>query len=150
LGGWIGGIDCFMNLHVLIPFHAENCSLNGILILPSVEFCGGQLFWLQRECMCCMGFLQAVMQKVAFAISGTYVSGISYSVNGLAWGRFCIIFVFICDEGILLARNIDCWSRSTLAVHCGWGDSRSLHWGRPCRPDVRAKYAESKPSVPWA
>jgi len=73
--------------------------------------------------------------KSCFCYLGTYLSGISHSVNGLAWGRFCIIFFFsfffLGDEGILLARNIEGWSRSTLAVHCGWGDSRSLHWGRP-------------------
>jgi len=102
-----------MNLHVLIPLHAENCSLNGILILPSVEFCRGQLFWLRRELMCCMGFLQAVMQKVAFTIWGTYLSGNSHLVK-MAWrgGGFALIFFSFGDEGILRARwNIDSWSR---------------------------------------
>jgi hypothetical protein len=73
--------------------------------------------------------------KSRFCYLGTYLSGISHSVNGLAWGRFCIIFFFSLffwvTRAFLLARNIDSWSRSTLAVHCGWGDSRSLHWGRP-------------------
>jgi hypothetical protein len=60
-----------------------------------------------------MGFLQVVMQKVAFIIWGTYLSGNSYLVK-MAWcgGGFALLFFSFGDEGILWARwNIDSWSR---------------------------------------
>jgi hypothetical protein len=123
--GGKGASDCFMNLHVLIPFHAENCSLNW-----HSHFAKCWVLWrptllvAERERV---SVLHAFSPSVGYARSrfcyfwGTYLSGISYAVNGLAWGRFGIIYLFFVFFLVTRAFcwhriTIDGWSRSTLAL----------------------------------
>jgi hypothetical protein len=77
----------FTNLHILIPF--GQLAFTFCQVLSFVAANCYSFGCLESVCMCCMRFLQVwVYAKSCFCYLGTYPSGISYAVNGLAWGGF--------------------------------------------------------------